>query len=74
MTMVTSLAALALGAAPVQTQNPVQTQTTAGQAAAAVAAPSTPTAPDKPVWKPKPKAWTLPGMPKPVAKLPATTL
>lgn len=73
MIVVMSLAALALGAAPVQTQNPVQTQATAGQAAT-VAAPSTSIAPDKPVWKPKPKAWALLEMPKPVAKLPATTL
>jgi hypothetical protein len=68
MIMLSSLAALALGAAPVQSQTPVQPQATTGQAMAAVAAQSTSTAPAKPVWKPKPKSWTVPDSWKPAAK------
>ena len=74
MIMLSSLAALALGAAPVQSQTPVQPQATAGQATAPAAAQTTPTVPEKPVWKPKPKSWTLTDTSKPVAKLPAPTL
>ena len=73
MIVLTSLAALALGAAPVQSQTPVQPQATTGQATAAVAAQSTPTAPAKPVWKPKPKSWTVLDTSKPGAGLPAPT-
>jgi len=72
MTMLTSLAALALGAVAVQTHSSTQAQPVTGPVKVEV---TTQTAPaiSKPVWKPKPKAWLGPDA-KLAAKLPAPKL
>ena len=69
----TSLAALSLGAAPVQGQNPVPSKPVADEAMMATAgAPASP-GPFKPSWKPKPKPLPEAGEAKPAAR-PAATL
>ena len=67
MIMLTSLAALALGAAPAQAQSPVQPQATTGPATVGVATQTVSNAPSKPVWKPKPKPWPGSDAAKPAA-------
>ena len=74
MIMLTSLAALALGAAQGQVQtsttNPAATAPAKVEAMTQIASP----APYKPVWKPKPKLWPALDAAKPAAKLPAPRL
>jgi hypothetical protein len=72
MTMLTSLAALALGAVPVQSHSSTPSQPVTGPVKVEV---TTQTAPaiSKPVWKPKPKHWLGPDG-KLAAKLPAPKL
>lgn len=74
MIVLTSLAALALGAAPAQVQSPVQPQVTTGPATVAVATQTVSNAPSKPVWKPKPKPWLGSEAAKPAAGLKAAKL
>ena len=74
MILLTSLAALSLGAAPVQTQNPVQPRTSVEPVkvqAATPTAPVAPTAPSVTVWKAKPKPWPATDVVKPADKFPA---
>lgn len=73
MIMLTSLAALALSAAPVHSQSPAQPQSAADTAPVASPAQSTSSAPAKPVEKPKPKSWLGPEA-KLAGKLSAPTL
>ena len=69
MILLTSLAALAMGTAPVQSPNPVQPPAGAQPVKVASAAAAS-ALPVEPVWKPKPKPWLAPGMAKPEGKLP----
>jgi hypothetical protein len=70
MILLTSLAALSLGAAPVQAQNNVQARTPVEPVKAEVATPAAPVerAASVTVWKAKPKPWLKPDMVKPAAK------
>ena len=74
MIMLSSLAALALGAAPVQAQSQAQTRSVTDPAKAEVVLPAPPAAPVKPAWLPKPKPWLVPDPAKPETKLPAIKL
>jgi hypothetical protein len=74
MIMLTSLAALALGAAPVAAQSPARSQAVTGPATVEVAPQTASAAPAKPVLKPKPKHWLGPDAAKPAARLPAPKL
>ena len=74
MTMLTSLAALALGATPVQAQSPVQSRAVTDPAGVAVATQTAPASPSRPAWKAKPKPWLASDASKPAGKLPAKKL
>jgi len=70
MIMISSLAALALGAVPVPAPTPVQTR--AGDDRVKVEAPTEvgSASPFNPAWKPKPKPWLAADAEKPVNRLP----
>lgn len=74
MTMLISLAALALGATPAQAQTTDQPRPATDPARMAVAAQTAPASPAPPASKPKPKPWLEPEAAKPVAGLPAAKL
>jgi hypothetical protein len=70
MILLTSLAALSLGAAPVQAPDPVRTPAPTGPVKVE-AAQAVPALPAKAHWKPEPKPWLKPVALKPAAR-PAT--
>ena len=70
MILLTSIAALAMGTAPVQSPNPVQPPAGAQPAKVASAPAAASALSVEPVWKPKPKPWLAPDMAKPEDKRP----